>query len=125
MFAPSELERHLASARFALPDRRNGIDSGLFSRLLGRGAQTAPGVGDAGSAIVLRHATEGDGAALARLAELDGHALPLGSRIVVESGGRLVAAADVATGAAIADPFFPSQTAVSLARVRAAQLRAA
>jgi hypothetical protein len=125
MFAPSEIERHVAAARAASLERsaRHSADApppGRFRRRRG----LAQAHGDAADApIVLRQARDEDAPALADLAQLDGRPLPGGPQVVAESRGRLVAAAEIATGAAIADPFLPSAAAVALVRMRAAQLR--
>jgi hypothetical protein len=126
MFAPSEIERHLAATRAAaVPVTIRESDGRTWlSRLLHRPAAVAPAKGEAAEApIVLRPARAEDAVALEQLADLDGRRLPPGTRVVAESRGRLIAAAEVATGAAIADPFTPAAAAVALVRLRAAQLR--
>jgi hypothetical protein len=74
-------------------------------------------------AVVIRSAAARDETALAGLAQLGG-AHPLTGRVLVaEVGGEIVAALEVATGRAIADPFTPTADLVALLEVRAARLR--
>jgi hypothetical protein len=73
--------------------------------------------------VVIRSAAPADSAAIERLAELDDHALPHGERLVGEFEGRVVAAVDVDSGEAIADPFVATAALVELLEVRAAQVR--
>jgi hypothetical protein len=96
----------------------------LVQRLLHRGQAADDGLAP-DVAIVIRKARDADALPIARLSALDGRKLPAGSRVVAEADGRIVAAADVWTGAAIADPFKPTAPVVSLLRVRASQLRLA
>jgi hypothetical protein len=103
-----------------LPPRPSLIDRLLHRNGTVDGAGLAPDV-----AIVIRKAREADALPIARLAALDGRKLPAGARVVAEADGRIVAAADVSTGAAIADPFKPTAPLVSLLRMRASQLRVA
>jgi hypothetical protein len=93
---------------------------GLFSR---RGASAGADPRSAEAPIVIRPAREADAGAIARLSQLDGHDLPRGPRILAESRGRLLAAVDVPSGAAVSDPFVPTDAAVALVRLRAAQVR--
>jgi hypothetical protein len=124
MITPSALEQHLtptiqpaveAAMRATLPHRsllqRFGLRRAVADRL------------PVGVTITIRAATDGDGAALARLQELDGHVLPTGPRLLAETGGRIVAAAELRSGSAVADPFAPSAGVVSLLQLRADQLR--
>jgi hypothetical protein len=75
-------------------------------------------------AITIRPAREVDDWAIARLAALDS-AKPLqGDVLLAEADGAPVAAVEVLTGDAVADPFVASAEAVTVLRVRAAQLRA-
>lgn len=118
MIAPTELHRYLVEERMAdvrrrarPPLRRRRAD-GLVDR---EGADVA---------LLLRPARDGDAGLLAQLAQLDGHDLPArGPRILAEARGRVIAAADVASGDIIADPFVPTAAAVALLRLRASQLR--
>lgn len=126
MIAPSDLERHLANARSGwagpLPGRHERRR--FVSRLLRRDSSAPIDHEGAESSIVLRPAHDGDEASLAQLAELDGHRLPPGdARILIESRGRVLAAADIASGDTVSDPFVPTAAAVALLRLRAAQLR--
>ena len=73
-------------------------------------------------AFTIRRATEADGPRLDDLGALDhGHA-PASPALVAELDGALVAALDLRTQRAIADPFAASAEAVELLRLRAAQL---
>lgn len=75
-------------------------------------------------AVVIRHAAAADEPALARLAALDERPeLPGGDRLIGELGGRIVAALDVRSGRAVADPFVPTSGVVELLGLRAAQVR--
>ena len=74
--------------------------------------------------VTIRHAHEGDAAALARLAALDSKRVPDGPALVAESGTRIVAALPLADEGAIADPFVHTAELVALLRMRAAQLSA-
>ena len=76
-----------------------------------------------GAQVSIRSAAPADDAAIDRLAELDDHALPRGERLIGELGGRIVAAVDVDSGEAIADPFVPTAALVELLGLRAAQVR--
>ena len=73
--------------------------------------------------LVIRAASPEDEPALARLSALDEHELPHGDRLVGELGGRIVAALDVRSGDAIADPFVPTSGVLELLGLRAAQVR--
>jgi hypothetical protein len=64
-----------------------------------------------------------DGAAVARLAELDTAAAPAGPLLGGIVDGRLMAAHSVSTGASIADPFQPTAELRALLAERASQLR--
>ena len=78
---------------------------------------------DDGVAVVIRPASPADEAAIARLSALDEHELPRGDRLIGELGGRVVAALDVRSGDAIADPFVPTSGLLELLGLRAAQVR--
>lgn len=74
--------------------------------------------------LTIRRAVAGDTAVLSDLAGLDS-ARPLhGEVLVAESESGPVAALEVETGRAIADPFRHSDPAVGMLRLRADQLRA-
>ena len=73
--------------------------------------------------LLIRHAAPTDARELARLAELDERSLPLGERLVGVLEGRVVAALEVDSGTAIADPFVPTEGVVELLGLRAAQVR--
>src|SRR5687768_3827266 len=57
------------------------------------------------TAVCIRLAGEGDAAALKRLSELEGRALPAGDALVAAIDGRVLAAIGVTDGDALADPF--------------------
>jgi hypothetical protein len=73
--------------------------------------------------VLIRHASRADAREIDRLSELDERALPRGERLVGVLDGRVVAALEVGTGTAIADPFVPTQGVVELLGLRAAQVR--
>jgi hypothetical protein len=77
----------------------------------------------AAPSVLIRAARGSDGAALARLAELDSSVVPAGALLVAESDGRLVAAIGSSTGEAIADPFLPTADVLALLQLRAAGAR--
>jgi hypothetical protein len=87
-----------------------------------RRSTPAPPTGRAELAYTIRRATEADGAHLRDLAMLDHGRAPAGAALVAELDGDIVAALDLRTHRAIADPFRPSAEAVELLRLRAAQL---
>jgi hypothetical protein len=74
-------------------------------------------------AVLIRRASAADGPALARLSALDERELPAGDRLIGEIGGRIVAALEVCSGRAIADPFVATTGVVELLDLRAAQVR--
>ena len=76
------------------------------------------------AAVLIRSASPEDEPALARLAALDERPeLPRGERLIGELGGRIVAALEVRSGQAVADPFAPTSAIVELLGVRAAQVQ--
>jgi hypothetical protein len=72
--------------------------------------------------ITIRRATDDDAAALERLARLDSQHLPAGPHLVALSGDRYVAAASLADGRWVADPFTVSEPIVELLRQRVMSL---
>lgn len=76
-----------------------------------------------GAPVLIRAASRADAREIDRLAELDERALPRGERLVGVLDGRVVAALEVGSGTAIADPFVPTQGVVELLGLRAAQVR--
>ena len=74
-------------------------------------------------AVLIRRASAADAPALASLSALDERELPAGERLIGELGGRIVAALEVCSGRAIADPFVPTTGVVELLGLRAAQVR--
>ncbi|MDP1848002.1 MAG: hypothetical protein Q8K79_09435 [Solirubrobacteraceae bacterium] len=97
-----------------------------FTRFAGlseaRVAPRHPAADDA-TALVIRPAAPADEPAIARLSALDEHELPRGERLIGELGGRIVAALDVRSGDAVADPFVPTSGLLELLGLRAAQVR--
>ncbi len=77
------------------------------------------------AALTIRALNDSDGPELVRLAQRDSAAVPQLPLLGAELGGRLVAAASIREPElpAIADPFVPTTAAVSILRIRAAQLR--
>jgi hypothetical protein len=76
-------------------------------------------------ALRIRRAVAEDAAALARLAALDSATVPEGEVLIAEADGEPVAAAPLAGGRAIADPFRYTADIVGLLELRAAQIRTA
>ncbi len=74
-------------------------------------------------AVLIRPAEAADERAIAQLSALDERELPAGDRLIAELGGMIVAALDVRSGRAIADPFVPTSAIVELLGLRAAQVR--
>jgi len=76
------------------------------------------------ASVLIRPAAAEDEPVLARLAALDERPeLPGGERLIGELGGRVVAALEVRSGRAVADPFTPTSAIVELLGLRAAQVR--
>ena len=73
--------------------------------------------------LTIRRAGVADSGALVRLAALDSAKPPAGDSLVAEVGGELWAAVEIESGAAIADPFRPSDDLVELLRFRAERVR--
>jgi hypothetical protein len=73
--------------------------------------------------LVLRRADATDGAAVARIAQLDGGKAPSSPALLAEVDGEVVAVAPIDGGRAFADPFRPTADVVSLLERRARQLR--
>jgi len=72
--------------------------------------------------VALRLCRVHDDEALARLAQLEGRALPAGSFVVAEVGGSIVAALPLSGGAPLADPFRSTAQIMPLLKLRAAQI---
>jgi hypothetical protein len=80
--------------------------------------RTRPPWLDSGEDVTIRRAGPGDAGALARLAALD-EARPLvGEVLVADVGGALWAAAELAGGRTIADPFRPTLAVRELLALR-------
>ena len=74
--------------------------------------------------VLIRRASADDEPAIARLAALEERPqLPGGERLIGELKGRVVAALDVRSGRAVADPFVPTSGVVELLAMRAAQVK--
>ena len=71
--------------------------------------------------VLMRRATADDAARIRTLARLDDKRVPAGPFLVAETGGEIVAARSLATGAVVADPFRPTSDIVAMLRLRAAQ----
>ena len=119
MISPSPIEAHLEIAR-ALGSRTKPLDGAVRRRALRRRRAD-----ELDAPITIRFARRRDADAIARLTQLDGHSLPAGRRLVAESAGRLLAAAEIRSGRTIADPFEPTGSIAQLVALRAEQLRAA
>ncbi len=74
------------------------------------------------TSLTVRLADQRDAGTLSRLAQLDEDAPLHGSALLAEQDGRPVAALSLDDGRAVADPFIASAGAVSLLRLRAAQM---
>ena len=74
--------------------------------------------------LTIRPATTADTSGLVDLARLDSARPLAGDVLVAEAAGRPVAAVALPTGRAVADPFVPSEEALTVLRLRARQLRA-
>jgi hypothetical protein len=73
--------------------------------------------------MTIRRAQPHDSARLADLAALDSARPLTGTALVGEVEGEPVAALELDSGRAVADPFRPTRWVVDLLRLRAAQLR--
>jgi hypothetical protein len=89
--------------------------------MIGAGAHH-PAMTSSADTITIRHATDDDRRALDRLARLDSQRLPRGPHLVALAGDRYVAAASLADGRWVADPFVKSGPVVELLRERVASL---
>jgi hypothetical protein len=120
MISPSPLEAHLDIVR-ALGSRTRPLDRAARRGALRR--RRAAATNELTAPITIRPAARCDADAIARLAQLDGHGLPKGRRLVAESAGRILAAADIGSGRTVADPFEPTAAVAQLVALRAQQLR--
>src|SRR3954449_11255168 len=73
-------------------------------------------------AVLMRRATAEDAARIRTLARLDDKRLPAGPFLVAETGGEIVAARSLPSGAVVADPFRLTSDIVAMLRLRAAQV---
>jgi hypothetical protein len=94
-------------------------------RLAVRSARTPADTQSAADPITIRRATAADRATVQRLAALDSAPAPAGEVLLAEVAGQALGAIEIASGAAIADPFRPTAELVELLRVQTARLRAA
>src|SRR3954452_13013819 len=101
-----------------IEDRKGLMGSTSKPTAMTRGARDMEGV-------TIRRASADDERALVRLAQLDSQRPVGGEMLLAEMAGELRAAVPIAGGRAIADPFFPTASLVSLLTVRAAQVRRA
>jgi hypothetical protein len=125
MISPSPIEHHIEIAR-AIGSRTRPLDQGVHRGVLRRLRRSRVAALDGIQApIVIRSAADADAPAIDRLGLLDGHRLPAGDQVVAEAGGQILAAAEVASGTTIADPFRPTGGVARLVALRAQQLRAA
>jgi hypothetical protein len=75
------------------------------------------------STLTIRRASGSDAVTLQDLAALDSSATPRGDVLVAEVGSELLAAVEVESGAAVADPFRQTADLVELLRFRADAIR--
>ena len=115
-------ERELL-AHGACASRRRTPRPPLLERLALRRLFRAVGVTD--GAVTIRHATDDDRTALARIALIEGKPLPGGPVLVAQVDDWIVAVLPLATDEPLADPFRARRDVVQLLRVRAAQRPAA
>jgi hypothetical protein len=73
--------------------------------------------------MTIRSSEPGDERDLRRLAQLDSARPIRGNALIAESDGTPLAAVEIGSGRAIADPFKPTRSLVDLLHLRAAQLR--
>jgi hypothetical protein len=93
-----------------------------MSTILRSISHTKPRVIDDRAAVTIREATADDRPGLERLAELDSAEVPSGRLLLGEVDGELRAAAAIAGGRAIADPFHRTTELVDLLRARSRQM---
>jgi hypothetical protein len=87
-----------------------------------RAVTPAPASNGSSDNVTIRRSAPGDGSALSRLARLDDRRLPAGPHVVAERDGEIVAAAPLAGGTTIANPFMYTADVVTLIELRARQL---
>jgi hypothetical protein len=100
-------------------EKRQELDRTTRSKYLRRESRQGSSDDDA---VLLRLSHVGDAAALARLAQLEGRAIPLRRHVVAELRGDLVAAVPLGPGSALADPFEETAHLIPLLELRARQL---
>ena len=104
--APQRQRRHLEAVPAQAPARRRRPDP-LWAPL------------------AIRLAVAADTPSLWRLAALDSARPPVGTSVVAEQGGSIVAAVSLDGWTAIANPFIPTADILAMLQLRAAQLRRA
>jgi len=72
--------------------------------------------------VLMRRATAEDAARIRTLARLDDKRMPAGPFLLAETGGEIVAARSLASGAVVADPFRLTTDIVAMLRLRASQV---
>lgn len=125
-----DIDRLLREERFdelarlgALAAERRAGRRSLGQRARTRGlALLAPARPAERGAVTIREAGAGDGAAIARLAELDERAVPAGALLVAEVGAEIVAALPLDGTAPLAHPLRSTAGLVDLLELRARQL---
>ena len=105
------------SQREGEPERRNHLVA------VRSGDSTPRGVDPYWARVVIRPAVAADTALLGQLAALDSARRLVGSVLIAEMRGSVVAAVSLDDGAAIANPFMATAELVELLQLRAAQLR--
>ncbi|HYM57367.1 MAG TPA: hypothetical protein VES79_05335 [Solirubrobacteraceae bacterium] len=119
-FSMQTLQHYVAAAQ--LTDRLTAADTSRAVRRVFHERRATPiqsVAAASGERLVLRRAVPHDGAALARLAELDGASRPAGEMLLAEVDEQIAAAVPLDGGRAIADPFRPTAELVELLRMRA------
>ena len=123
MISPSPIEHHIEIAR-AIGSLTRPLDDGVHRGVLRRLRRSrAVAIDGIEAPITIRPAASQDAPAITRLGLLDGHRLPPGQQLVAEAGGRILAAAEIASGVTVADPFRPTAGVARLVALRAEQLR--
>jgi hypothetical protein len=114
---------NLLSSKVRARDLQREAELWRISHRNGDGHRSAPS--RLPLALLIRMAAPADEAALARLAQVDGHRELNGPQLLVaEVDGVLIAALPLDGGkAAIADPFRPTAAVVEMLELRAGQLR--
>ncbi len=72
--------------------------------------------------LKIRRAAPDDTARIQTLSRLDDRRMPPGPFLLAETGGEIVAARSLSTGAVVADPFRPTSDIVAMLHLRASQM---